>query len=290
VLEQSVRLPPHGAVTGWAACRLRGAAFFDGLARDGVTDKPVPLAIGEHTAIRRDHRISVSRERLDPAEVSLVQGVPCTKIRRALFDEMREARDEREAVVAMDMVAAAELASISRMRTYVGGRAGWKGVPQVRRALDLADENSMSPSETRMRLIWLLDAELPAPLCNQPVFDLRGRLIGIADLLDPVAGVVGEYDGAAHRHARRHRRDVMREDLFRRAGLEYFKVVGLDLGDIDMVVDRMRTTRARARFATSGERGWTLSAPEGWYTSPEESMTLDARLEFRASLHGFELA
>jgi hypothetical protein len=290
VLEQSVRLPPHGAVTGWAACRMRGAAYFDGLAPDGATIKPVPLAVGEHTSIRRDHRISVSRERLDPREVSIVQGVPCTKIRRALFDEMRDARDEREAVVAMDMVAAAELVSISQMRTYVDSRAGWKGVPQVRRALDLADENSMSPNETRMRLIWLLDAELPAPLCNQPVFDLGGRLIGIADLLDPVAGVVGEYDGAAHRGARRHRRDVMREDLFRRAGLEYFKIVGLDLGDIDLVVDRMRATRARAKFAPPGERGWTLAAPEGWYSSPEEAMTLDARLEYRASLHDFQRA
>lgn len=288
VLEQSVRLPPHGAVTGWAACRLRGAAYFDGLARDGVTAKPVPLVVGENTAIRRDPSVSVSRERLDPAEVSVVQGVPCTKIRRALFDEMREARDEREAVVAMDMVAAAELASIRQMREYIDGRAGWKGVPQVRRALDLADEDSMSPNETRIRLIWVLDAGLPAPVCNQPVFDLRGRLIGTADLLDPVAGVVGEFDGAAHRGARRHRRDVIREDLFRRAGLEYFKVVGLDLNDIDLVVDRMRATRARAKFTPPGERAWTLSVPEGWYSSPEEAMTLDARLEYRASLHGLD--
>jgi hypothetical protein len=290
VLEQSVRLPPHGAVTGWAACRMHGAAYFDGLGRDGSTHNPVPLAVGEHTSIRRDHRISVSRERLDPEEVILLQGVRCTKIRRALFDAMREAPDEREAAVAMDMVAAAELASISQMRAYVASRAGWKGVPQVRRALDLADENSMSPNETRMRLVWVLDAGLPKPLCNQPVFDLRGTLIGIADLLDPVAGVVGEYDGAAHRGARRHRRDVRREDLFRRAGLEYFKVVGLDLGDVDLVVDRMRTTRGRAKFTPPAERGWTLAAPEGWYSSPVEAMTLDARLEYRACLHELERA
>ena len=225
--------------------------------------------------------ISVMRDRLDPGEVTVVRGVPCTTAERALFDDMRDASDVREAAVSMDMMAAAELTSISRMRRYSATKERWNGRPQVEAALDLSDENSMSPNETRMRLIWLLDAGLPAPLCNQPVFDLRGSLIGIADLLDPVAGVVGEYDGAAHRRARRHRRDVMREDLFRRAGLEYFKVVGLDLADVDVVVQRMVTTRARAAFPSPARRAWTLTPPEGWYESPLEAMSLDGRLEYQ---------
>jgi hypothetical protein len=288
VLEQSVRLPAHGAVTGWASCRWRGAAYFDGLEPDGVTRRPVPLVVGGTTSIRTDERISLSRERIDPGEVTLVRGVPCAKVERALFDEMRGARDQREAVVAMDMVAAAELASVRQMRSYVETRAGWKGVPRVRRALELADENSMSPNETRMRLVWVLDAALPTPLSNQPVFDLRGNLLGVADLLDPSAGVVGEYDGAAHRGARRHRRDVMREDRFRRASLEYFKVVGPDLAEVDTLVDRMATTRQRARFLPRSERAWTLTPPEGWYDSPLETMTLDERLAFRAEMHGLD--
>jgi hypothetical protein len=288
VLEQAVRLPEHGAVTGWASCRWRGAAYFDGLEPDGVTRRPVPLVVGGTTSLRTDQRISLSRERIDPWEVTSVRGVPCAKVGRALFDEMRWARDDREAVVAMDMMAAAELASVRQMSGYVETRAGWKGVPRVRRALELADENSMSPNETRMRLVWVLDAGLPTPLSNQPVFDLRGDLIGVADLLDPVAGLVGEYDGAAHRGARRHRRDVMREDRFRRAGLEYFKVVGPDLAEVDMLVDRMVTTRQRAKFLPPSERGWTLTPPEGWFDSPLEAMTLDERLAYRAELHGLD--
>ena len=102
--------------------------------------------------------------------------MPCTTPLRALFDDMRRAPDERESTVAMDTMAAAELVSIRQMRSYVEGRSGWRGVPQVRRALDLADENGMSPNETRMRLVWVLDAGLPNPLVNQPVFDLRGKL------------------------------------------------------------------------------------------------------------------
>jgi hypothetical protein len=286
VMEQSVRLPSGGGVTGWAACRLRGAAFFDGLDTDGVTRLPVPLAIGPTSLIREDPAVRVSRDSLDGERITLVQGIPCVPVHRAVFDAMRWASDVREATVVIDMAAAAELISVRMMRTYVATRARWRGVPKVRRALDLADEHSMSPGETRMRLVWVLDAGLPSPLCNQPVFDRRGDLIGVADLLDPTAGVVGEYDGAAHRGARRHRRDVLREDRFRRAGLEYFKVVGLDLEEVPMVVERMLTTRRRSTPLPPGERAWTLMPPADWYDSPLDAMTLDQRLEYRAIVHG----
>jgi hypothetical protein len=285
IQEMAVLLPPGGAVTGWAACRWRGAGYFDGLSSDGRSRLPVPLVVGPRHDLRDRSGTIVSRDRLAPDEVTVVRGLPTATPERALFDEMRAADSVRGAVVAMDMMAAAELTSVTRMRRFSAGKAGWNGRPQVRAALDLADENSMSPNETRMRLVWVLDAGLPSPLCNQPVFDPHGNLIGVADLLDPLAGVVGEYDGAAHRGARRHRRDVLREDRFRRAGLEYFKVVGPDLADVDLVVDRMVTTRQRARFPPTSERGWTLTPPEGWYDSPLETMTLDQRLAYRAELH-----
>jgi hypothetical protein len=206
---------------------------------------------------------------------------------RALFDEMRHAEDEREATVAMDMMAAAELVSISQMRSYVDEHARWRGVPQVRRALDLADEDSRSPNETRLRLIWLLDARLPRPLVNQPVFTLDGQLLGYADLFDEEAGLFGEFDGADHRWAGRHARDVGREDLCRRVGLEYFKVTGLDLLRRPLVVDRMHATRARAKFLAPEQRPWTLAPPPGWFDRAlEDAMTLDERLAYRAELHG----
>lgn len=289
VMEQAVRLPEHGAVTGWASCRLHGAAYFDGLESDGVSRIPVPLAVGSRSSIRDDERITISRERLDPNEVVTVHGIRATTAVRALFDEMREVRDVRDAVVAKDMMAAAELVSIRQMQAYVAMRAGWRGVDQVRRALTLANESSMSPNETRLRLVWVLDAGLPTPLVNQPVFDLRGNLLGVADLFDPVAGLVGEYDGAAHRGAQRHRRDVMREDRFRRAGLEYVKVVALDLRHREEIVDRIHASRRRAAFPSPGRRRWTLTPPDGWYASPVESMSLDERREYRAAVHGVHL-
>ena len=164
------------------------------------------------------------------------------------------------------------------MTRYLQSRAGWHGVPQVRRALTLASEDSRSPNETRMRLVWELDAGFPRPLVNRPVFDLDGKLIGIADLLDPVAGVVGEYDGADHRAAKRHARDVAREENFRRARLEYFKVTGPDQHDRPLIVRRMQSTRDRALWLPKEECRWTIDPPRGWQGKP----SLDEKLEHRA--------
>jgi hypothetical protein len=136
------------------------------LAPDGTTQLDVPLCFGPQVHPRRRHGVSILRDRLDPSEVVSVHGIPCVREKRALFDAMRTSPDLREAVVAMDMMAAAEVTSIRRMREYVAGRSGWDGAPLVRAALDLASEHSRSPNETRMRLVWELDAELPR--CRHP--------------------------------------------------------------------------------------------------------------------------
>jgi hypothetical protein len=283
ILEQSMLLPSFGAVTGWASCRLRRAAFFDGLLPDGPTQIPVPLLIGPLGQLRPHEGVRLSRERLLHSEIVVVHGIRCARLDRALFDEMRRVEDLREAVVAMDMMAAAELLSLRQMRDYVLEHPGWTGVPGVREALDLASEHSRSPNETRLRLIWQLDAGLPPPLINQPVFTRAGRLIGYPDLFDPVAGVVGEYDGAEHRRAARHSKDVAREEDFRRAGLEYFKVTGPDLRNVSLIVSRMHSTRSRALWLPPERRAWTLDLPDGW----EKGLTLDQKLEHRAVMAAF---
>ena len=283
ILEQSVRVPPGGAVTGWAACRLHGARFFDGLLPDGVTQLPVPIATGG-PYIRGDDRISVVRGRLAQEDVAVRHGIPCASELRGVFDAMRYG-ELREAVVSIDMMAAAERASVRRVRDYVSRHPGRVGMPVVMRALDLASEYSRSPNETRTRLIWVLDARLPPPRCNQAVFDLSGRLLGFADLLDVQAGVVGEYDGADHRGAGRHTSDVGREERFRRVGLEVFRVTRLDLLHSERVVDRMLATRARARarWEPEARRRWSTRPPPWW----EEPPSLDEILERREALWDF---
>lgn len=281
IMEQSARLPARGAVTGWAGCRLHGGSFFDGLMPDGHTLVPVPLATGG-SQVRADDSVTVSRDRLPIEDVTIRYAVPCTAALRSVFDAMRTAGNLREAVVVLDMAAAAEITSIRRLTAYAARHPGWNGIPQVLTALPLASELSRSPNETRTRLVWVLDAGLPAPRVNQPVFDLRGNLLGIADLLDAEAGVAGEFDGADHRGALRHSDDVRREDLFRRHGLEVFRVTGPDLSVIDRVVARMHGARARARWDPVEHRRWTIVPPPWWDEAPCLDAILDRRDAVRA--------
>jgi very-short-patch-repair endonuclease len=273
ILEQSTRLGDGGAVSGWAGCRLHGAAFFDGVARDGRTLFPVPLVTGG-TTLRSDGSVRILRDRLTPEDVVVRHGIRMTRVERSLFDAMRTA-ELREAVVAMDMAAAADLVSVARMHRYLSTRTSARGVRHVAKALALASEQSRSPNETRMRLVWVLDARLPTPLLNQPVFDRHGRLLGIVDLLDEQAGLVGEFDGADHRTAARHSSDVGREDDLRRVGLEVFRVTGPDLLVPDRVASRMRWARNRAAWEPEERRRWTTEPPAWW----EGPVTLDEHLD-----------
>lgn len=274
-MEQSMRLPAGGAVTGWASLGLAGATYFDGLREDGRGVRPVTLAVGARPSFRVTAGADVSREPLPADEVVIRQGIASTAVWRALFDELRALDELRERVVAMDMAAAAELASISQMRAYVARHTSWRRSRRLPHALELASEESRSPTETRLRLLWQLDAGLPPPLVNRPLLDRRNRQVCVPDLLDPEAGLVVEYDGAEHRTAARHTRDVRREDACRRLGLEYAAVTGIDMRDRDLVVDRILAARRRARFEPVEDRAWRVApAPE----------SLDQRFASRAWL------
>lgn len=271
IFEQAHRIRSGGAVTGWAALRWRGAAFFDGTTVTGEP-MPVPLVVGNNP-LQPDPRVHIDRARVAQSERVCSGGIWLTTVQRALFDAMRGTKNERDAVVMMDMAAAARLISVQLMSWYVAKRAAWTGVPLVRRALTLACNDSRSPQETRMRLVWVLDAGLPTPLCNVPVFSKAGQFLGIPDLFDPVAGLVGEYAGADHKELDRRRSDNAREARLRDAGLEYFDLVEGDLGDRPSVVSRMHETRSRARFESPERRAWTLTPPP-WWKPREEPLDL----------------
>jgi hypothetical protein len=276
ILEQSMRLTSGGAVTGWASGRMHGASFFDGRRLDG-RPIPVPLACGPLHQIRRLPGDDLHRDTLLDHEIEMILGIPCTTVDRAAFDAMRFAPTVRHAVVNMDVMAAAGLTSINRMTEYLVPHQAWTGVPMCRDALVLADEGSRSPPETRLRLVWMLDAARPRPLANPPVFDLDGQLLGYPDLLDPEAGVVGEYDGEDHRDALRHSSDVRRESAFRDHDLEMFRVTGPDMRNPQLVVERIRSAYRRARRVPPDRRTWTL-VPPPWWPTP---LSLDEQLALR---------
>jgi hypothetical protein len=263
IVEAAAVLPSYGGVTGWAALRWLGALWFSGLAPDG-SGRPVTLAVGE-SDVRPAVGIAVSAERLDPSELTIVDELRVTTALRSTTFEMRYAPGVRTATAVADMAMYADLVSVSELALHAAHNHGWTGSPRFRQAIALADENSWSPQETlSLRLPWILDAQLPRPLCNRPIFDRDGRHIATPDLLDEEAGVVGEYDGPVHLAGQRRGADVRREAALRRVGLETFVVTAADGGDREGVVRRMLETRQRARFESPTRRAWTIEPPHWW--------------------------
>lgn len=261
ILEQGCRVRSHGAVTGWASLRWWESARFDGRALDG-SRAPVPIVTGG-SRLRGDGRVTISQEQLAPPERVRLGALQVTVPPRAVFDEIRRHRNVREGAVDIDMTVAAGVCTWDAIAQYIRIRNAWTGIGLAREALALSGNNCRSPQEVRMVLVWMLDAGLPRPMCNVPLFDHAGRLLAIADLFDPETGCVGEYQGLDHKSGERHRRDVAREQRLRDAGLECFEVVGGDLRDRPMVAARMRSARQRASYMMI-PRGWTLERP-GWW-------------------------
>ena len=131
-----------------------------------------------------------------------------------------------------------------------------------------------------MRLIWTIEAGLPRPWCNVPVFDRHGRHIGTPDLIDVEAGVVGEYDGALHLEGSQRARDVRREALFRAHGLEYVTMLAGDLAHLDAFLDRLTAAHRRARRVAETRRSCTVEPPPWW--QPSDSVEARRNLTGRA--------
>jgi hypothetical protein len=240
--------------------RWAGARYLDGLAFDGSTPYPVGLQIGPGNGRRSRPGVRFRFNTL-PAREVYDDGLLCVPMAHAVFDEIRHSPDIVTATVALDMALESGLVTLAEMEEYVVGQVGVAGVPLARQALELADQHSASPQETRLRLVWTIILGWGRPLVNVAVFDLNGRLLGFPDLLDEEAGLVVEYDGSDHRSAERHSADVDREAAFRAVGLEVTRVTGRDMWDRFALARRLHAARQRAPFEPPDRRRWTTKPP-----------------------------
>ena len=261
IVEAAAVLPAYGGVTGWAALRWLGGSWFEG--GDAHGDRPVTLVLMD-SSIRRQPGIAISEERIDPTQIAPHAGIRVTVAAYSLLFEIRHARSLDAAVTAADMAAYADLVSRAELGELVARSPGWTGIDRGRRVHGLMDENAWSPAEVRMRLIWTDDAGFPRPLTNRPVFDRAGRLIGTPDLIDPIAGVCGEYDSELHLDSARRRRDLEREEEFRESGLEPVAMVTGELREPWPFVARLRAAYARAERRPAADCRWKIEPPPWW--------------------------
>lgn len=169
ILEQGMRVRRDGAVTAWAALRWLGARYFEGVDNQGER-LLVPLLRRSGGRGLEGPQASVARVQLPPYDRIFHRGLWCTTPERATFDEVVRLRTVRPGVVAVCMALAAGITSLQALFDYAERRYAWTGIPVFREVLALSNECFRSPPEVWMYLRWILDAGLPVPMVNPPVF------------------------------------------------------------------------------------------------------------------------
>ncbi len=284
-METAAVLPRYGAITGWGAMYWLGGYWFGGLKSDG-TPRDVPIATPH---IRQQPGILVCEEGLDPREVIVVDGLPITVGVRSVCFEMRYAPTLAQAVAALDMAAYNDLVSIDELAAYAAAHSAWTGIPRCREAIPFADENAWSPLEVTMRLHWQITAGRPRPLTNRPVFDLEGGHLATPDLIDPVAGVFGEYYGAEFHGVDMRDKDARRLERLEAAGLIGVEMTSADLRDPGGFVRRLDAAYDAAHDRDRSAY-WTVEPPPSW--TPTWSVALRRALpeRLRESLLRYRLS
>jgi hypothetical protein len=212
--------------------------------------------------------LSPTRRALHEHEITAIGDYPVASLARCAYDLALDAGSTWQAVVGLDMCASTVMnqatTSLRNIRTVVESHCKTRGIVTVRKALDLASRRSASPLESSTRLVATTMAGYDGLLENVPIFDLEGRLAGVADLLDPAVGVVIETDGSQHREAGMHTRDNRREESFERLGLFVARVTALDHRDRPALAARLAAARWHARTASPYAR-WTTKKPPWWF-------------------------
>lgn len=257
--DASTLLLEGTALAGWAAAYLLGASDLDGIAPDG-TMLPITICLQPQVQMCPRAGIVFVRSAFADDEVDVVSGIPVLGAIRTTFDLIRRAPDLSEAVAAVDAMLRQTLVDLDEVGDYVAEHTGWRGVRRARRAVALADSRSRSRAESRFRVAWAVDAGMPLPEVNVPVYSSsHGTLLGIPDLLDIESGLVGEYDGAQHRTLEHHTADNAREEVLEQHGLAVVRVTSPDLAQFRRrTVHRLKQARERGLARDRRRDRWTL--------------------------------
>ena len=260
-------LSSANALGGWAALWAQGNTWFDGSAGTDSL-RPVPIHCLPGSQLRRRPGVTPTESLVHPDEIIRLGRYQVASMARAAYDEMCGAKNLAAAVVACDMatstVSDVPHTTPEAISAVLGSHHKVRGIVQARRAWKLSSTRSASPGESRTRLLVIGTAGLRRVLVNQPVFDLSGALVGIADLLDEEAGLVIESDGLEFHTAGNRTRDNHRQERFERAGLVVCRVTAQDHQAPWSAASRVLAARADAQSRTT--RRWTTQTPT-WWTS-----------------------
>lgn len=209
---------------------------------------PVPVVMPLRRNMASDGEVSKLRAPVEPHELMEIEGIVVTTPNRALFDLMTHSRDVREAAVFASMACSAGIVNLAEFTEYVASRRCIAGIVKVRRALLTVSDRVRSPREGDLLQFWL-EAGLPTPLMNWPVYDEFGTYLGAPDLLCPELGVFGEYDGLDHGENEVRDVDADRDTAFRAVGLVGFRVGKTVFKKPRRMLDRIHKTIRAAELS-----------------------------------------
>ncbi len=254
-----VRMPKGAVIGGWASLRWQGVTGIDGkTGPGGRTPLPVLVHVGQHGRLAKQPGLLVDRGRLDDADVIEVDGLRVTVAGRAVFDVMCRDGPE-EGLVVGDLAWKAGLVTQTEMARRVAASPPVRRIASARLAVPLLDKRVRSIPESRFRYVWVVEAGLPKPLVNRGIVDDEGFLIGEADLLDPEAAMVGEYDGEGHRELGQHTHDNVREESFEGLNLQVVRATSIDLWPKRRrLVQRLQQAHARGLDRDASKDSWGI--------------------------------
>ena len=213
-----LRLPPQAAFAGRTAAWIHA---LDGTLFGGTVEVTLPKSSGV------SGRVGVTTRRAEQrsGDVVVRQGLRTTSILRTLADLGRQL-PLLEAVVAVDAALHLGLVSLAEMQAWSISRRGGKGLVRFRRLIELAEPESESPMETRLRLLLVL-AGLPRPQAQVSINAADGEFLGRVDLYYPASRLAIEYDGGTHRE--RMTEDNRRQNKLLSAGLNLLRFTSPDI-------------------------------------------------------------
>jgi hypothetical protein len=222
------RLPPGSVFSGLTAARLHG-----------IADKgsPIELTLPPDVSVHARAGLSLRTVALDPCDVITCGPLPVTTPLRTCFD-LACSLPLVEAVAALDTALHREYVALPKLRAYVAGRGGVRGIAQARRVVELVEPDAESPMESRLRMVLVLGG-LPRPEVQVELHDAGGRFIGRPDLLYPRTRLAIEYDGENHRD--RLVADNRRQNRLQRAGYTLLRYTAPDVyGRADAILAEVR--------------------------------------------------
>jgi hypothetical protein len=207
----------NGIITGVAASALHGADWVD-------PDASVELILN---CTRPPRGVVTRNERIAQDEICWAGELPVATPARTAFDLGRYLR-RREALERMDALMRATPFSIEEVLLLAKRNRGARGVRRLKDMVPLVDGGAASPRESRLRLLFM-DAGLPTPTTQIPIFDHLGRLLRTVDMGWEDFMVVAEYDGDQHRTDRhQYVKDVRVLPLIERQGWHVIRVIKED--------------------------------------------------------------